>query len=665
MMRDRAALLDAIATLERLPQAPEHRLVLAEAEFRVAIADGTAPDEAVTRLRRAIRHDPFQPKLHLHLGRRLHLDGRPRAAVPAYRQAIRLAPSSRRAQLLLALALLNLDLVAYELGRRLLVALATGNDAERTAVLDILDDPENAAKPPIKEPVGSTVDTWRPALLENLARAPFSRRHVDAHLLAAADDGPAAYATACALLLTGGEPVEGVRRLLSTADAPADSTAVAMVHAALDVAAVDDPVRRLDAMLTAVRRRTLPAQLAWWLWYSRFQKDPPPLPTALRLVRAVPDPELRIAILDVYAQRAWADGRWEVARLLWHEIHALDPHRVPVALNLALYATRTRSATEYGPAWDHLAETLYLAAAGVGDLSAHIDDRVTMHLALSQQAAATHPGDGHEELAAWIADRDAFDAWLREWDLYYLNRRLRFRSPVHVLGVARDASPEQLAEAHALLGRLADRALRPRGWAGGAVFADLVKAHADRALRTARDPDRHHDAELAAADALLDEALDRALRLRRAGRHVAGWRTATALPVGAAVAGSQFGLPLGRLTQVCVDRGLIGREETLAGIFGADLSAVAASWDQPEPAGKAQIAERLAALDACVAAAPNLVGVRLHRCRLLQTAGRDRDALTAAAEALALPYDGIDELVEAVRNGFTPEQRAHLPVKRP
>ncbi|GAA3275107.1 tetratricopeptide repeat protein [Dactylosporangium vinaceum] len=659
MMRDRAALLDAIAAVERLPTTAEHRLVLAEAEFRVAIAPGTPPGEAVARLRRAIRHDPFQPKLYLHLGRRLHLDGRPRAAVPAYRRAVELAPDSRRVHLLLALALLDLDPAASELGRRLLVALAAGDDGERAAVLAALDDPDNAAKAPIKEPVGSTADTWRPGLLAGLARTPSSRRHVDAHLFAAAGEGPAAYATACALLLAAVEPVEGVRQLLAAAELPTGHPAVAMLQAALDLAAVADPVRRLDAMLAATRRGALPAQLAWWLWYSRFVKDPPPLPTALRLVRAVPEPELRIAILDVYAQRAWADGRWDVARLLWQEMHALDPHRVPVALNLALHAARTRSPAEYGPAWEHLAETLYLAAAGLGDLSAHIDDRIALHLALSQQAAAGAADDAGP--AAWLADRDAFDAWLREWDLYFLNRRLRFRSPVHVLGVARDARPEELVRAHARLCRHADRVLLPRGWAGGAVFRDLARARADQALRTAHEPDRHHDAELAAADALLDEALDRALRLRRAGRHIAGLRSAATLPLGAAVAASQFALPLDRLTRLCADRGALEGEETLTGIFGADLVAVAAAWDRPAPAGKDEVAARLRALDECIAAAPDLVALRLHRCRLLQSAGRDRDAFAAAAEVLAGPCDGLDELVAAVRAGFTPEQRAHLP----
>src|SRR5262249_8307773 len=122
----RRRLSTAIAELERRDRNPAVRLALAEAEFRLSIAPGIEPAEAIKRLERAVSPDPFLPKLHLHLGRLLHRSGKHSAALSAYRRAVSLAPSSRRAHLLLALALLELGEAEHELGQNLLDALVRG-----------------------------------------------------------------------------------------------------------------------------------------------------------------------------------------------------------------------------------------------------------------------------------------------------------------------------------------------------------------------------------------------------------------------------------------------------------------------------------------------------------------------------------------------------------
>src|SRR5262249_3646594 len=159
---------------------------------------------------------------------------------------------------------------------------------------------------------------------------------------------------------------------------------------------------------------------------------------------------------------------------------------------------------------------LYLNAAGAGDPQVYLEERRMLHLALSQQSLRRHCGSPSpdrirpEELAAWLADQDALEVWLREWDLYHLNARLRFRSPLHLLGAALDASTEQLGnERDALLAYL-DQTLGSVEWAGARAFAELARTRVEEAYEQALDPiaraeDPYHPLEEAAAKTLAKE----------------------------------------------------------------------------------------------------------------------------------------------------------------
>jgi tetratricopeptide (TPR) repeat protein len=661
MMRDRGALLEAIAEVGRLPRTPEHRMVLAEAEFRLAIAPDTDPAEAVDRLHRAIELDPFAAKLHLHLGRRLHLDGRPRAAVRAYQEAVRLAPRSRRAHLMLALALLMLGPPEKQLGQRLLSALCADDAEARASVLAQLHADGAEAKPARKVSgvAGIAVDIWRPALVEQLSRSRPEPRQVSSLLAVARNrldaDGVAPFAVACLLMLVAGEAVTAVRQQMSEAGLehrPADA-ALAMLRTAVELAETDDP-DAFDAVLTrAVQEGILPVELGCWLLFRAFTRDRPSGIAGIRRLDRFPRSiretgafrELRIAIFDDQARQAWAEQDFDIARVLWRQTVAADAGRVPVAVNLALVAARTQSPAEYTPAWERLAELLYLRSVGFEDVGELLDERIQLHLALSQQSlnryrtgrgARDHPDTA--QLAAWVKDRAALEVWLAEWDLYYLNARLRFTSPAHVLAVPRDATPEALTEAHDRLVHQLRHSLGTRRWAGIRVFQDLAEAAFARALREAqsgRGIDPQYDTEKRDADRLLDELVQRALLLRRLSRHLADLRSSAVLDLGALVAAHQLTLPLATIQRACVESGLIAADEVLADQFGIDLTAVATSWNRPEPRSPGEFADRLAGLDRCVAAAPDLIALRVLRCRLLVRADRRADAYAAAVEALS------------------------------
>src|SRR5262249_47166062 len=125
-----------------------------------------------------------------------------------------------------------------------------------------------------------------------------------------------------------------------------------------------------------------------------------------------------------------------------------------------------------------------------------------------------------EELDAWLADPDALQAWLGEWDRYYLNARLSFRSPLHILGVRQDASAPAVAQAREALLRLLDHAIRQQAWAGVAVFRELAAAVVNDAFEQVREPverlrDTHREPEYERAEALNQELLSRTVTLRQ------------------------------------------------------------------------------------------------------------------------------------------------------
>jgi len=685
----RRRLLAAIATLEEREREPRVRLALAEAEFRLAVTPGTDPTEAIERIRRAITHDPFLPKLYLHLGRLLQRSGKYRPAVHEYRHAIRLAPSNRRAHLLLALALLELDDAEQALGRTLLEGVSRDSAEDlRTAVADLdalfrQQRSGGAAKsakgktPPRPVPTGKQSDDarssgiWRLSLIEQLSRSKPIRRQIDAQLQtgaarAADEDGGVEYATACLLLLATGETVNQTRALMKTAGLdrrPPDAVS-AVLDAALDLAAIEGPAAFVATAAGHAERGTLPPELVCWLHFSKFGPACAlGADTVLRLLDDYPESfrrdgcfaELKLAVLDEYARAAWASERFDRAKLLWQEAAALDPYRVPLAINLALLATRTRSREDYASAWARVAELLYLHAAGAGDVQPLLEERRALHLVLSQQGRQRHcPASSaqdlpdRKQLVDWVADTDTFEIWLREWDLYYLNVRLSFRSPVHVLGVPRDASDEDVEAARDILLRHLGDALADRPWAGIAAFRDLAEdkiadafERASDGVERARDP--YYEVEKPDADALAEEALGRGILLRNVVLALVGRGRAADLRIGCAIARHEFTLPWLALKPICVGRGLIDERIDLVKLFEGDLAALASRCVDPEPRSPKDWSARLGALDECQALLPNSLDIRWLRCEALDGAERAEDAYAAAVEALELPIPDDDK----------------------
>lgn len=584
------ALREAIADLSGRPDTPQVRTALAEARFRLAVDPGTTPAEAIELLDAAAQADPFQPKVFLHLGRLLHRDGRYFAALREYRRAAELVPDSRRVQLLIAQAQLELGKAEQKQGRAVLTA----------------------------------TNAWLLALKDQLSQPKPSRAQVTACLDLGAGADPAEYAQACLLVLVNGESPAKVRDL--AAANRRDTPAGRMLDAVLELVEARDPA---TFVTTAVRHeKTLPIELVCWAHFTKFEGlnalD------ALQLLGSYPDDfraqecfrELEIAVLDACARRAWAEERLHEAGLLWRETIPLDPHRVPVAINLALLAARTRSPQDYGPAWARLAELLYLHAAGAGDVQLMLDERTTLHRAISQNIRQRHvlgretPDD--EQILTWLADPEALEVWLREWDCYYLNARLGFRSPAYRLGAPTAAARDALV-------RHIDTELRPRGWSGINTFCDL----AITSLQTHRQDD-YRELEKPRADALLTEAFRHAMLLRRMLLALADDETGYRLPQGLVIARHLFALPWQAFGPQVVERGLLDPDVDLVGLFEVALIHLASRWRHPGHG-------KLAALDECIALLPHRLEPRAFRCWLLHHDGLLDEAYEETLAALRMP----------------------------
>ena len=416
-----------------------------------------------------------------------------------------------------------------------------------------------------------------------------------------------------------------------------------------------------------VARGVIPATVCCWLHFERCgpQTDLPAT-RAMRLLDAYPAQlrdqdwyrELRIAVLDGYARRAWTAGRYAEARLLWQESARLDPYRLPVAVNLLLVAARTRATDGYAPAWERLLELLYLLPAGAGDVQLHLAERRDLHLAVSQQSSRRYwSGSGlgptSDELDAWLADPDALRTWLVEWDRWYLNARLSFRSPLHLLGMALDASAPAVVEARdGLLGQV-DRAVGGQPWAGVAVFRELTGAVVTDAFEQAREPverlrDAHHEPESDRAEALDEELLRRTFTLRQLlGAVARAEQPGEHLALACDIARRLFTPPRSAVHAVWAGANVIEQDDDLTEILEVGLINVAAQWDRPEPADPAGWTRRLSGLDECVALLPHRIEPRLLRCEAQYRAGRPAEAYAGALDALGLPPRGDDD--EAIR----------------
>jgi hypothetical protein len=677
LLSDRGGLLRRLAGLSELEPTATARLALAEAEFRLAVLPGTAPAEAIERLRRAVRHDPYAAKAHLHLGRLLHTGGHRWAALAAYREAHRLAPGSRRPPLLMATALLDLDRPARAVAAELLTALAA-DDRERIAEavggFDELTEQgsaRRAKRPPGRDALtGAAPPAWHALLVEQVARkapsAPWIRDYLHADL-----DPPVA-AAAGTVLIACGAPPEAVRGAPALAQRE-DHAATRVFAATLLLAEAPDAegfVRLAAGLLSA---RMVPAEVVCALHYARWAADEDDVTAALRLLDGYPPDEcfveLRLAVLSLHAERAWADERLAEAGVLWQEMARLAPERPEVAVNLAMLATRTRS-SGYRPAWAAAAELFYVAAARAGDLRHRADERVALHRAHSMQSLRAAGSDQPDttELRRWLADGDAVEVWLREWDRYYVNARLGFRSPAHVLAAGDDPEPAR------------DCLLRQLGSALDATApVEFVRLARERVARAcaARPPDVHREVEQSAADALMDEALSRALLLRQLAGELSAAVAARHRELACAVLRHLFLLPLDALDRHCAERGVITTDERLIGLLDKTAAGVGAGWSGGTLGGTADVARMLADVEAATAAAPSSVGLAVPHARLLLWAGRGPQAYAVAVSALSRSSDPftrdwlaliVDDVGEALAADTPDEERrlmAELPLSTP
>jgi hypothetical protein len=670
-MRGRAGLLDRLGELERRDRTAQVRLALAEAEFRLAIDPATASGEAAERLRRSIAHDPFSAKARLHLGRVLHRDGRRWSALGAYREAHRLAPANPRVPLLAGLALLDLGKPEREIGAALLLALAAADPAAVTeAMADVdalLESRPGDHAPPGKRkkrstvPDGAPVAVWRGLLQDQLARKTPTTSWVRSYLgaaPAAADGEVAEVCTAAVLLLAAGmEPADVRDAVRARVARDAGHPAVRMLTAVLGLVKHEDATFAAEAA-RLVGSRLVPVAVVCALQFMRSDPDRVDAITAVRHLDRYPAElrehaclrELRIAVLDAHARRAWSLDRFDEAAVLWRATVAIDPYRPAVAVNVALIATRTRSAG-YAEAWEHAAELPYLHAAALAEPTHLADDRVALHRALAEQALR-HSGSldpTGADIASWVADGDAVETWLSHWDLYYVNARLRFRSPVHLLGAASDADPDALTEARDILLRHLDGSIGTKDWAGASQFCEYARERVTRAWRHAADvpgADQHREAEQKAADALLDEAKRRVLTLHHLSIALRQGTSARHRRLLCSIARHEFLLPIGRLHARCVEQGTLDGKVHLAEILDLAAAQFAGGWDSTAPADPRDTRRMLADLEVVRAAAPGFAGIHVPYVRLLTWSDRAAEAYAAAVTALDLAGDPTDRTVD-------------------
>jgi len=696
VLRKRERLVHAINVLEaNSVKSVMHRVALAEAEFRVAILPGTDLQEAIERIQKAITYDPFHPKYFFHLGRFFYRNGNYRGALPEFRHTLKLAPDSHRTYVHLALTLLELENKEKNLGRDLLDALLKGVENELGQYLVEFDamietqrtdgkktQPATKRKPKKPKDADKQQPTvpcrwtgiWRVALVEQLTRPKPLPKQIDAQLEKGIKNlngktGVAEYAIACLLLLLGGDTPKTVRALLKgpKLNPHAEHPAVQLAETTVTLTASETAIQFIEQAVAVLQADSLPLELVCWLHYLKYGPDTSlPITEALSLLNKYPHAiqemacfkELRIAILDGYARKAWAEGHFNYSRLLWRETIPLDPTRIATYHNLALVATRTKSHVDYTNMWNRAIEFRYLYAAAVGDVQVMLEDRRTLHLSFAQQSkqryckstkSSEQPPE-EKELAAWIADRDAFEVWLNEWDLYYLNSRLRFRSPIHLLGIARDALPEMAESARDALLRQLGTSLQNQPWSGIKTFCDLAEQVIGNAFESVSDlvvraRDLYYEQEQLDADTLAREAIERGFLLHRMMTLLAENPAAKNIAIGCALARHLFALPWKILQPICVNQGKIDRNIDLVEIFEDRFLSVVAGA-QSEPENEKEVSERLSVLDECLAILPHNVELRILRCQILLFARQNADAYTSALEAYALA-ENIEKKEEA------------------
>lgn len=641
----RRQLLRAVQEIEAAPASPvQKRMALAEAHFRLAVLPGADLEEAVEHLEKAYLLDPQHPKLSYHLGRLAHLMGDFPSAARHYRRALQLSPDNQRVAAHLGLALLEVSNAHRDIGQSLLDALGRGQPAGVKDALQALDElsssggdgeigkkgdqagesPAGGAKPgaPARRPLRSGEKGYAPenirwkAIWKTLAAEQLSRPAPDLKALkdqlqpalreAQAENLSTLAALCAAMLLDPALKAYAAELAESPALAAQEGQpALALLQQARQLAQCASPAEALERVNQAWRAKQLPEEYLAAFLYTLLQPESGVAALeALNWLESV-DPELRqreifkelrLALLDAHANHASNSSRYDEAHLLWRAALELAPARVNLAHNLALLSARTRDVDHYPRYWNMATELRYLLAAAAGNHQVYLKDRLALHKGFVQQAyqSGLNPEKRVREqkleaLNQWMADRLALSTWMEEWELYYLNARLQYRSPVHLLGVSRDASPELVEAASQSLQTLLQRALKPKNWAGAQAFCALATSVIQQAAQQARDDaqklrDPHYEAEKASAVQLTHEAIDHGFDLFHLLQQV------KKMPNGSLELGMQIGahlvaLPWKILQPVCIARGYIGEDDDLEKIFTSYLLEMVMS--APEDGGQA------------------------------------------------------------------------------
>lgn len=684
VLRKRKRLLHAIKVLEaNSEKSVTNRLALAEAEFRVAILPGTDLQEAIERIQKSVKHDPYHPKYFFHLGRFFYCNGDYRSAISEFRHTLKLAAGSHRAYVHLALALIELEESEKNLGRDMLDALSRGAQNELSQYLIELDDlikkqsegkkTQKSLRQKAKKPKDTGhqetpvpcrwIGIWRVILMEQLTRLRPVLKQIEMQLNKGSSNlngetSITEYAMACLLLLLGGDSPQVSRKWLNDQKLDGDSKhcGVRLADTTITLAESKEPDQFIEKAVTLLQTDSLPLEIICWLHYLKYGPGTSlPITEALNHLNAYPSAiqegacfkELRVAILDGYARKAWAEGRFDYARLFWREIISFDPNRIAAYHNLALVATRTKSYADYTAMWGRATELRYLYAAVVGDVQMMLEDRRTLHLSFAQQSRNRYCGSSKtpeqlpekKELAAWISDRETLEVWLNEWDLYYLNSRLWFRSPMHLLGIARDASPEMADSAQKTLLHQLDISLRNQSWAGIKTFCALAEQRIAKAFESvsdlvARARDLYYEQEQSDADNLAREAIDRGFLLHRMMMLLAENAVAQNIKTGCAIARHLFLLPWDILQPICISQGKIEKDTDLVKVFESYFLAIAAA-DQSKPKTEKETVARLSDLEECIAILPHRIELRIIRCQFLLLTDKNADAYHSAIDAFS------------------------------
>ena len=672
----------AIGRLESSTGDVNHRIALAEAAFRLAVQPDTDIEEAIELLTKAETHDPYHPKIPFHLGRLRHQNGDPRGAVFEYRRALRLAPGSHRTHVHLALALELLTPEERTLALNIFMALAEGDDRKLRALTEELDQviegqatrarkssPAKKGEPSPAHDAAATAGRcrwkglWKLSLLRELAKVKARGKRIigqnweEGKARIDADRGASEYALACLFLLLESpaacRDVEDKLREARLADR--DRMAVRLLLSACELGKAESAEAFVDLATASMQSAELPAELVCCLhysWYGTASKLDAVKAAALvdrypEEIRTLPCfREMRVAILDRHAHEAWADDRLDRAEILWQETIALDPFRIAVAHNLALVATRVKSPEKYERAWERARELRYLLAAAAGEARVELDDRARLHRSFAEQCQLRYSGTPgsrggerpREELAAWMADHEALTTWLREWELYYLNSRIRFHSIVHLLGVSRDCSDEDADAARDGLLLQFDVCGNARRWAGMQVFLDLVKELAANACEQARDSiarkrDPYFEVERADADKLATEAIERGVQLLRMLKMAVESGSGDLSVAGYHVARSLLLMPWRSLEPACRSYGVISGDDHVVDICLSHFLALVIK-DLKNEGVPGSLEAKLDVFRDGLRALPDSVELRLWHCRFLLQAKRYRQSYDAALDAL-------------------------------